>query len=601
MTISYVGAGTFAAVSTGNLTLTEPAGCQEGDFLVAFVLAKSPGANTIGTPSGWTFVRFDTVNDGNNRATLHVAYIQRGASTPADRVFVPTANLTLWGTIVAIRSSRGKLFLDTSNGVSAGLGTAVSSSGFTTARANEFLLMACGLDDDGSTASGQGAATDPTSGSWTEQVESGTATGSDAGLAIATATKATAGATGNFSYTASVTGRHALSTLAFYEEYYLTAANGTFSHNGQAVSTPAGLLHQYIGSQTFTPPAGGTTVSLNNVPAGAADAERRLLIGVIHINSGTSPGSNVVTNMTVEGVAATRLNEAGTGTNVSWWMTDKIPSGTDVDIVITNNASVVLSANIFGKIHVYRLIGAAGVPLDTLADTGSSGADDPTGTIDESRFGVNFILTTGGLYATTAATHAQPAGYTEDAEAAELRAGDSFRCTNSVASKWNGVAATNVTTSVDVTNGTGSSSSNISMAAVAIRYGLNDAVLPVDSGSFAHNGQTANLLVAHRLISAFGSFAHTGQTASLLAARILSAGHGVYSYLGQDATLQKAVTIVAETGLFEYAGMSATLSKLRRNPWDEEDPAADTWTETISLSSGWVEESPLPGSWSEQT
>lgn len=608
MTITVVGLGAQNNPSSNNvssMTLAEPAGSQEGDLLVGIMsyITSATGV-TASIPAGWTLIRNDFVSDTAVRRNTIMAYIERGAATPADRTFTISAGqIGVQGIMVGLRSSRGKVFYDTSAGESEAAATAaVSSAGFTTARANSVLVMACATDGNQS-ISAQGAATDPTSGSWTEQTEFTSPSAIAAHLAIATASKATAGATGNLSYTASASGEHAISTAAFYEEYWLRADTGTFSFSGQAVEDPAGILHQYIGGTTFTPPAGGSTVSLTNVPAGAADAERRLLIGVIHRNGsgGSNPANNLVTNMTVEGAAATRLTEAGTSQNASWWLTDKIPTGTDVDIDITTNASISLGANIFGKIHVYRLINARATPLDTLADTGSSGSDDPTGTIDEARFGVNVILTLGGLYATTAATHAQPSGYVEDSETAEISPGDSFRVANSVASKWNGAAATNVTTSVNVTNGTGSSSAAISMVVVALSAQGADPVITIDGGSYTYTGQDVILRVARRLPVDFGSFSHNGQAVSLLTSRRLAADFGSYTYNGQDVDLRHTYPLAIDAGLFSILGQDVVLTYHPHWEWSEESAIVESWAEQVSLTSTWVEETPLSSLWTEES
>lgn len=98
--------GVVAAVTTGDLTVTIPAGEQADDILVittvAWVVNTASGANTIAAPSGWT--KF-TPNVTTITATLIDAeysfFWRRAAGSDADPVFVrptgwDTGNDTAW-------------------------------------------------------------------------------------------------------------------------------------------------------------------------------------------------------------------------------------------------------------------------------------------------------------------------------------------------------------------------------------------------------------------------------------------------------------------------------------------------------------------------
>jgi hypothetical protein len=603
MSVSVTLGTTVETNGAATIVLTEPAGAQQGDMFVACITHRI-GTNTWTLPSGWTLIRHDTVADGNGRVCNLLAYIERGAValTAGERTFTASGAPQSNGRIVGLRSTRGKLVFDASAGESeVAQTTAVASAGLTTARANEFLLMVCGMDAFTTTASGQQAATSPTSGSWTEIAEvTGITSGTE--QALATATKPAAGGTGNLSYTASATGRHAISTAAFWEDYAFRGDNGTFSLSGQAVGLPIpppiSINYNYVGGQTFTPAAANASTSLINVPSGAADAARRLLIGVVQSVAGGGISNNV-SAVTVDGVAATKLIEVGTLNNVSWWYTGLIPSGTDVDIDIKSGSSVTVGPASFGKIHVYRIIGARTAAFDTLSDIGTSGTDDPTGVIDVTLYGGIFILAAGGFYATTAATHAQPSGFVEDAEAAEFNANSTRRMTNSVSSYWAGTAETNKSITVDVTNGTGSSTPAINMVAVALQAIGDDPVLDPANGVFALTGQTANLRYGRRLNSQQGTFALSGQIALLQRSRIMAAAQGAFGLTGQVATFTRTYVLTSDFGEFLLVGQGITFTITPRNPWYEENTTDDIWTEQAVEASSWSEQTTTVASWTE--
>jgi hypothetical protein len=81
-TISYVGQGTFNAVTNGkNYTLNKPAGVIDNDLLLAFV--TSSVHCSITPPPGWSTVASASIDDGVEDVALHVLKRQGLASDPS--------------------------------------------------------------------------------------------------------------------------------------------------------------------------------------------------------------------------------------------------------------------------------------------------------------------------------------------------------------------------------------------------------------------------------------------------------------------------------------------------------------------------------------
>lgn len=247
---SIVGIGTVAETTAtgGNLTLTEPSGVQEGDLLVAVISYRS-NASFANTGSIWT--KQEEENSGNTTANSTgsigsgVAFWGiRGASAP-DLVFERTGGNVARGCIIAYRpDDAGDTFeIDTSTSLTlAAASTSFTMSGFTPAQ-DATLLVWCGFGARNTTLSAFDAATDPTTASgtttdtttdpyfdtWLRRVTSGTATGADCTIAIADAVQETATATGNFTYTAGSSARHAGAVLAFRLVPISTGVEGTLA------------------------------------------------------------------------------------------------------------------------------------------------------------------------------------------------------------------------------------------------------------------------------------------------------------------------------------------------------------------------------------
>ncbi len=236
------------AVSSGNLTLAEPASTAQGDLLIACMAIRS----TVGfTNADWTKVDEEltgnTIGTTNGTASAQMWACIRGASAPT-LTFSRTGGDMALGRIIGYPGALGAAsvaaILDSfsSNTTAAGVTTATTGT-ITTAEAGELIVAMAAMGDAGSfsafdaatdPATGSGAATDtttaPTAGTWLRRATSNSTTGPDATLAIADAIRATAGATGTIQATASLVGGHAMIAAAF--KLPVVAGGPTFGIRG---------------------------------------------------------------------------------------------------------------------------------------------------------------------------------------------------------------------------------------------------------------------------------------------------------------------------------------------------------------------------------
>ena len=146
MSYTFVGISSAVTAASGNITLTEPAGVQQGDLLVAVISYRSNAA--FSDPSDWTNVT--SQNTGNtvtaNTGSIgsgRMSYIVRGASAPA-LTFTRTAGEVAHGRIIAYRNAwTGGAPLVTSTSTTLGTAaTAINVTGLTTANENDLVVFA---------------------------------------------------------------------------------------------------------------------------------------------------------------------------------------------------------------------------------------------------------------------------------------------------------------------------------------------------------------------------------------------------------------------------------------------------------------------------
>lgn len=226
----FIAMGQATDVASGNLTMVEPAGAQDGDLLVAFLDYRSTPAFTL--PAGWSLVATQqsggdtTVNATSSIASGLMAYIVR-SGTPA-LTFTRTAGDQAGGAICAYRGNTPTPY-DTGNANTLAT-TSVTATipSLTTAEDNELLVAGVSSGRNNTVSAfvaqteattGSGAAgeftTAPAINTWTQRRQGGTATGADNGIGMADAIKATAGACGIIQATASTSAKQAMVVGAF--------------------------------------------------------------------------------------------------------------------------------------------------------------------------------------------------------------------------------------------------------------------------------------------------------------------------------------------------------------------------------------------------
>lgn len=595
---SLVAVGAQAEVTAaGTLTLAEPAGVASGDLMVACIVSRTAAVPTI--PAGWTNVASqasgnNTVNSTGSIASGRMDYIVRGGSAPALGWTWGTADIAR-GAILAYRRTDGgvPVFDQASSSTLGSASVTQSTAGITTVEEDELLVMAeCAARGATNPSASNARATNPGQANWTEHTDVGSTGGSDAGLAISSAVKDSAGATGTFNWTAAQSARGVTIVGAFRAKYNVQASFGSYVTTGQRVSNPAGVIADFMYESAGVPPTPPSALTFSSVPIGEADANRSLAIGVFHSLSSSFGGTNLDT-VTVDGVTATLLLADIGSPGCAWYSIPKA-SGTNADISVTLRSGSTPDATDLLGVVVYRVLG--GSLLDSATDEGTAGSDHPTYLLDSAKFGVNLILSLGGAYATTFSTHTYPSPFAKDIESNPAFFG-LISCVSS-ASRWTPTAATNESITVTISAGTGSAFDADTSAAISLRaqtaYGL-----VASNGTYAYTGQAAGLLVKHILTAAQGAYATSGQVIGLLKGSSLTANFGSYAYNGQTVTLSKGATLTADFGLYGTIGFDANLTIIPRNTWVEEIAESTAWVETGSITSSWIEQATKSTSWNK--
>ena len=220
MAWEIIALGTNTIVTSGNLTLDEPAGTSAGDLIIACIAYRDTVPFTA--PSAeWNLVATQ-LHDGDTDATSGIAsggmwYCIRGASAPS-YAWTRVAGDVAMGQTVTYRGQKSTSPYDTGSSLQAGSDREPIGTTITTAEANELLVAMIAHGDNSLTVTmdavnNPGTAstttvavtTEPASNTWYERSDTGSNTGADVGLFIADAIMTTAGATGAFSADAATT------------------------------------------------------------------------------------------------------------------------------------------------------------------------------------------------------------------------------------------------------------------------------------------------------------------------------------------------------------------------------------------------------------
>lgn len=212
MAVSLASQQTVSNTTPESLTITKPTSLAAGDLLIAGVSASTGGASSksFDTPAGWTELQ-QVSEDSNNTMLAVFAKIADGSDAVASN-FTFTASGTTSemsngiGILSRVTSDNGFGTVANHLGSASGTasGTSFSAGGVTTNYSSELLLMFAAserVDGDQNFSSYAVANSDPT---WTEEEDIYQETGGIAiNMAFASSTYASAGDTGNFSFSVS--------------------------------------------------------------------------------------------------------------------------------------------------------------------------------------------------------------------------------------------------------------------------------------------------------------------------------------------------------------------------------------------------------------
>jgi hypothetical protein len=545
-----VGISTVVEDVTGTLTLTEPAGVQSGDLLVACISYRQSGTQSFTAPSGWSNAAAQVTGNNTANATTSIAcgrmdYIVRGGSAPAlswTRTSVEVAR----GQIEAWRRTDGGVpaFDQAASATAGAAGTSVSITGFSTPEEGELLIMAC-CNARNATASAQ-SSTNP--GAFTERADAGSATGNDVGLAVASVEKPTAGATGNFTWTSSASARHVTIVGAFRAKYNVVAGAGSYTLTGQPTINPGvdALLVSSASDDVFV----GATKTFSALSFGNAQSDRLIFAHISHQKS----ASTDITGVTIGGVAATKaldVEDPDALLSTEWWWA-AVPTGATGDIVIS------LSPSGSGEVlvvNVYRVYGAdTTVPISDTATDSTNASAAVSGSIDVVSFGTILAGVHGGI-ASTNVTYAWT-NASEDADTFRGAAGIS------AASYWAAASESGRAITATATSTPSVIAFNKALAVLALqRVAGSTYTISATVGSYTLSGQAVGLRSTRQLTAAAGSYALTGRTAGLFVGTRVTAQPGTYTFSGKDVALSAVRSLVAGAGAYSLGGQAVGLHK----------------------------------------
>lgn len=245
-----------ATGSAGDVTITKPTSLAVGDIMIAFINSSTAGATgeEHTGPTGWTKLQGASASNGSILTVWGV--VATSTQTAASDFSWTSAdtNDTTVGSIFRITGTNG--FTSLAANVLSVDDTDLTTAGLTTLADNSLLLL-CGTRETtgGADSNFSGytvANNDPT---WTEEYDVGNGAGLRANMGIASATYATAGATGVSTVTADQSGDTSSALVAITENVDVSVTGTTGVLNVQ------GIEGSVVGSASVT----GTTGVLNMV------------------------------------------------------------------------------------------------------------------------------------------------------------------------------------------------------------------------------------------------------------------------------------------------------------------------------------------------
>jgi len=120
---------------------------------------------------------------------------------------------------------------------------------------------------------------------------------------------------------------------------------------------------------------------------------------------------------------------------------------------------------------------------------------------------------------------------------------------------WTGGAPTLTSKTFDATGGTNGAGAGwmLLLNAAPLAYSLD----ATGAGSYSATGQTAGLLVGHRVDASAEAYAQSGQTASLLRGYRVPADASAYGAVGQDVATISGRALLGSSGTYALSGVAA--------------------------------------------
>lgn len=404
---TFIGASAqVETTTTGNFSLTEPAGVQAGDLLVAVMGYRGNAAIT--PPALWNNADTETSGNTTANATTSIAsgrmdYIVRGGSAPA-LTWNRTSTEVLRGQILAFRPPAGVTpTFDQASGNTLGAASlTVTATGITTPDDGELLVMGM-FGARNVTASAPQAATDPVAAGWTipAGANTGTATGNDMGLAAAYAVKEFAGATGNFQWTASQSARHATIAAGFRIQNTRALKPTDIAITPGSIGEP-GVQRSFVQAWVETGNDGNDVVA-TGISIGAPAADRLVMFSLIALSA---VGTLELLGASIGGIECTideRFSFAPTGNPAEGvynfvWFGAFVPSGSTAEIRIHYDGDPEALGGNQERGAIYRVTGSDGTVCDMQGNFDTTQDGDLSLNIDVNDQGVILAATQGEAY-----------------------------------------------------------------------------------------------------------------------------------------------------------------------------------------------------------
>lgn len=562
---------TLTLVTTGLPTL------QAGDLLVACLAYRTSSTQSITLPTGGEWTRVAERKANNTLTTTSavasgmMAHCVRGASDPNFAFSFPVVPSVTIGRIVAYRGVDTSSPQDTQTSFTTAVNTtAVSGTGLTTANDDELIVaMAAGGQEAGwlnfAAATDPAVATaataivaNPERGAWLERSDNSTTTGADTSLGIFDAIKASAGATGNLSVTASLAASHVVIAGAFKRAaggaYTLAAGAASFAFTGTAATL----------KRSRRLDAAGSSFSFSGTAATLKRGYKVIAAGATFSFTGTAATFSRTYRLSADGGSFAFNGQAATlkvGRRLSADSGSFSFTGSDASFRkgLTLNAEAA-SFSFTGTAATLKVGRSLSADAASFAFTGTD-ATLKVGyklAVDAASFS---FTGTAATFSRTYRVSVDAGSFSFSGSTATLKH-DRLISAGAGSFSFSGTDATLTLTPVgETTIAAGSGSFVFTGSDATLRFNRRIAA---DSAGFSFTGTAATLKLGRKVTADGTSFAFSGSAATLRRTYRLSADAGSFAFTGSDATLTLFTGIAAGSGSFNWTGSNATLLTTRK-------------------------------------